>query len=230
MYIKIIILAIALLIFYRTLSFLNKRLHISPGIRYYFTVVLPIAELLTWLGFTVWCIRLMYESGLYVILIALSAILILLFIPSWFLIRDLIYGIVLVFQRKIELNTRIKIGEMAGKVVKIGYFTFDVKSNDGSIETIPYSKIQSKVISKSGENINLEKQLIVLTIPAQDDIDESLERLRMTLLNSPWVAASHEPIVKKVVRENDMLIIEVFVYLLKKEYVEKVRGYIDTTY
>lgn len=226
MYIRIVLLAIALLIFYRIISFLKKRLPVSAETRHYLTVVLPIAELLTWFGFAVWCIRMMYESEAYAMLITISVILILMIVPSWFLIRDLILGILLVIQRKMELNTRIEIGDISGKVVKVGYFTFEIKSKDGNIETIPYSKIQSQVITKSSENINLEKQLVSFTIPATKTMDEAVEQLKSILLNSPWVAASQQPIIKNIRHENDMHIIDVFIYFLKKDYAEKIRDYV----
>ena len=229
MYIKIILLGIALFIFYRIISFLKKRLPISSDTQHYITVVLPIAELITWLGFAVWCIRIMYESEAYAMLITISVIIVLMIIPSWFLIRDLILGILLVIQRKIEINTRIEVGDVSGKIVKVGYFTFDIKSKDGDIDTIPYSKIQSQVIKKSSENINLEKQLVRLTIPATKNIDETVERLKLILLNSPWVAASQQPLIKNILHENNEHIIEVFIYFLKKDYVEKIRDYVSVS-
>ncbi len=172
----------------------------------------------------------MYESEAYAILITVSVVILLLIIPSWFLIRDFIFGVFLVFQRKIELDTRIEIGKISGKIVKIGYFTFDIKSKDGNIDTIPYSKIRSEVITKSGENINLEKELVRFSFPATSNIDETLEQLKITLLNSPWVAASQQPIIKNVILENDKHIVEVYVYLLKKDYIEKIRDFVRTNY
>lgn len=227
MYLRIIILGLGLLIFYRIVSFLNKRIPISTETRHYFTVVLPIAELLSWLGLTVWCVRLLYESEMYAILIGLTGVLLLLLIPSWFLIRDMLYGILLVFQRKIELNTRIETNEISGKVVKIGYFTFEIRSGEGNIETVPYSKIRSGVISKSGENIHLEKQVLRFIIPAGNNLDDTLEHLKTTLLNSPWVAVAQQPIVKHVASENNTHIVDAYVYLLKKEYTEKIRSYVN---
>lgn len=227
MYVKIIILGIGLLIFYRILSFLNKRVPISTEIRHYITIIFPIAELLSWLGFAVWCIRLMYESEAYVMLITASVIILLMIIPSWFLIRDLIFGILLVIQRKIELNTRIEIRNISGKIVKVGYFTFDIKSKEGNIDTIPYSKIRSEVITRSGENINLEKQLLRFTFPATKNIDEAMEQLKITLLNCPWVAASQQPIVKSINSEKNVYVIDIFVYLLKKDYIERIKDYVN---
>jgi hypothetical protein len=58
-------------------------------------------------------------------------------------------------------------------------------------------------------------------------MDESLEQLKITLLNSPWVAASQQPIVKSVTSENDVYVVDVFVYLLKKDYVGKIRNYVN---
>ncbi len=230
MYIKIIILGIGLLFLFRVLSFLNKRITLSAELHHYLTIILPIAELLSWFGFAIWSIRIMYESEAYAILITVSVVILLLIIPSWFLIRDFIFGVFLVFQRKIELDTRIEIGKISGKIVKIGYFTFDIKSKDGNIDTIPYSKIRSEVITKSGENINLEKELVRFSFPATSNIDETLEQLKITLLNSPWVAASQQPIIKNVILENDKHIVEVYVYLLKKDYIEKIRDFVRTNY
>ncbi len=227
MYIKIIILGIGIFLFYRILSFLNKKIPISLDSKHYTAVILPVAELLSWLGFIVWCIRQIYEAEAYATLIGVSVVILLLLLPSWYLIRDLILGIILVIQRKIELNTHVEIGDISGKIVKIDYFTFDIKTKEGNIETIPYSKIRSKVISKSGENINLEKQLICFTIPIQKNIDEAVEKLKLTVLNSPWVAASQQPIIKTINIVNEKHVIEVFVYLLKKDYVEKIRTYVN---
>ena len=203
---------------------------LSTGLRHYLTIILPVAELLSWFGFAVWCIRFLYESESYAILITVSVILLLLIIPSWSLIRDFIFGVFLVFQRKIEMETRIETVDISGKIVKIGYFTFDIKSKDGNIETIPYSKIRSEVITKSGENINLEKELVRFTFPATGNIDQVTEQLKATLLNSPWVAASQQPIVKNIWVENDKHILEVYVYLLRKEYIERIRNFVNTNY
>ena len=128
------------------------------------------------------------------------------------------------------METRIETVDISGKIVKIGYFTFDIKSKDGNIETIPYSKIRSEVITKSGENINLEKELVRFTFPATGNIDQVTEQLKATLLNSPWVAASQLPIVKNIRVENDKYILEVYVYLLRKEYIEKIRDFVNTNY
>lgn len=230
MYTRIIILGIAILIVYRILSFLSKRIPLSTELQHYLNIILPVAELLSWFGFAVWCIRFLYESEAYAILITISVVLLLLIIPSWFLIRDFIFGVLLIFQRKIEINTRIEIGNISGKIVKIGYFTFDIKSKDGSIDTIPYSKIRSEVITKSSENINLEKELLHFSLPATGNIDHTLERLKVTLMNSPWVAASQQPIIKNILHENEKHVIEVYVYLLKKEYIEKIRDFVHTSY
>jgi hypothetical protein len=58
-------------------------------------------------------------------------------------------------------------------------------------------------------------------------MDETVDRLKLILLNSPWVAASQQPIIKNTRHENDRYIIEVFIYFLKKDYIEKIRDYVN---
>ena len=119
---------------------------------------------------------------------------------------------------------------LPGEIVRIGYFNFEIKSKSGSIDTIPYSKIKSKVISKSGENINLEKELLHFSISSEENSNEITERLKICLLNSPWVASSQLPIIKSINYLDQRYEIDVYVYLLNKEYTERIRGNVNKTF
>ncbi len=199
---------------------------LSNDLKHYASYLIPFAEMVSWLGYLIWCVQFMFDSEAYMLLIVFGIVALLLLVPSWYLIRDFLFGMLLIVQRKIELNRQVEIDKIAGVIVKIDHLSMDVKSKNGNIDTIPYSKIRSKIISKSGENTNLEKQLISFTFSLQQDINKTVEQLQVALLNSPWVAASQKPIVNNISRENDGFVVEVFVYLLKKEYTEKIKDYI----
>jgi len=133
-------------------------------------------------------------------------------------------------QRKIEIGTKIEIGSLMGVIVKTDYFTFDIKTQNGNINTIPYNKIRSEVISKNAANIHLEKQLISFNIPIKEDVKLFIPKLKTTLINAPWVAVSQEPIINSVVGEPGNYVIEVFVYTLKKEHTEKIVDYLHKNF
>lgn len=226
MYITIVFFGIGVLLLFRILSFLNRVLPFSKEVKHYTGYMLPVVELVSWLGFVIWCMRMIYEAHAYTTLIIFGILTLILIVPAWFLVRDFLYGMFLKIQRKIEINNRIEIGGIKGVVVKIDHFTFDIKTKNGNIDTIPYNKIRSKIISKNGENIHLEKQLISFTISSKQDINKLIPELKATLTNAPWVAASQEPIINEIRHETGKYVVDVFVYLIKNEHVENIREYV----
>jgi small-conductance mechanosensitive channel len=128
-------------------------------------------------------------------------------------------------QRKIEIGNHIAVGDFNGVIFQTDYFTFDIKTGDGSIDTIPYNKIREKVITKNVANSELEKQVLLFRIASDLDVNKVIPQIKATLINAPWVAASQEPIVNYVAKENGHAI-EAVVYLLRNGHAEKVKEYV----
>ena len=230
MYFKILIFGVGILILFRILSYLNKLLPFSKGFKHYSGYLLPIIELASWLGFTIWCLRYIYEAEAYTTLIILGILIILLLAPAWFLVRDFLHGMLLKIQRKIEIDTKIEIGDLKGVIVKTDYFTFDIKTKNGNIDTIPYNKIRSEIITKNAANIHLEKHNISFRIPSKHDINKLIPQLKATLINVPWIPASQEPIINNIKVEVENYVVEVIVYILKKEHTEKIMEYVKMNF
>lgn len=230
MYIKIGLIAVGILFVFRILAFLNKILPFSNNVKHYVTYALPLAELALWLSFVVWSIKLIYNAEAYITLTVLGILVLLIVIPTWFLVRDFLYGLLLKMQRKIETDDKIEIGNLKGIIIKTDRFTFDIKTSNGNINTIPYNKIRSEIITKSGTNIHLEKHIIPFKISTKQNINPIIRELKVSLLTAPWVAASQEPIITIVNHGGDNYDLEVIVYVLKKEYVEKITEYVKLNY
>jgi hypothetical protein len=230
MYIRILIFATGILLMFRALAYLNRLLPFSKKVKHYTGYLLPVVELVSWTGFAIWCLHFIYEAEAYTVLIGLGVLIVLLLTPTWFLVRDFLYGLFLKIQRKIEPDSKIEIGKLKGVIVKTEYFTFDILNKDGSIITIPYNKIRSEIITKNAANIHLEKQFLHFKIPPGKDANKMLPQLKNTLINSPWVATSHEPIINKIITENNQTEVEVIVYMLKKEHTEKITEYVQKNF
>lgn len=229
MYLTLVILAVGILLLFRFFSFLNRIIPFSNEFKYYSGIILPVVELATWLGFVIWSMRIIYEQQAYTTLIIFGILVLLIIVPAWFLVRDFLFGMLLKIQRKIEPGNRIEIGDIKGVILKIDYFTFDVKTEEGDIDTIPYNKIRTKVISKISENKNLEKQLITFRFPTTQDINKIIPELKTTLINAPWVVTSQEPIIRSVLEESGKNRVDVFVYMMKKEHADKITEYVNQT-
>lgn len=230
MYFKILFYAIAILLFFRVLSYLRKILHLSKKEKHYAGYIFPVVELVSWLGFLSWCLHLIYEAEAYSTLIVLGVLIVLLFAPTWFLVRDFLHGLLLKIQRKIEIDSKIQIGELNGTIVKTDYYTFDIKTEGGNIKTIPYNKIRDQIISKNEANNNLEKQSLSFQIQSKQDINQIVAGLKTTLINAPWVAGTQEPTIKLISSEKDNHLFEAVVYLLKKGHAGRIEEYVKQNF
>jgi hypothetical protein len=230
MYFNILSFAITILLFFRILSYLKKILPFSKTIKHYSGFILPVIELVSWLGFLIWCLHKIYQAEAYPTLVVLGIIIVLLLAPTWFLVRDFLFGLVLKIQRKIEIDSKIEIGELKGTIVKTDYFTFDIKTENEDIKTIPYNKIRAEIISKNVANNNLERQTLSFQIKSKQSITQILSELKITLINAPWVTGTQEPTINLVNSETDNYLIEAVVFILKKEHATKIEAYVKNNF
>lgn len=226
MHITILLAALGIFFLFRGLTFLNKALPLSKRIKLFLGYLLPVAEFVFWMGFLIWAIRSLYMAYDFVALIIIVALIALIAAPAWFLFRDFIYGIIIKFQQKIEIDSAIEIEDIQGIVIRTGLLGFDIKTSEGNINSIPYNKIIGKIITRHGTNINLDSYPIQFCIKSSVDINELIPKLKTTLINAPWVVSSHEPIIKKVEKQTESFLIDVVVYTIDETHVQKIRDYV----
>ncbi len=230
MYFKIVLAGITVFLVFRMLSFVVKTFPFPIKVKHFSGYMLPLAELLSWLGFALWCLHLIYYAEAYSTLIVFGALIVLIIAPAWFLIRDFLYGLLLKMQGKIEIDSKIEIGDLKGITTKADYFTFELKTKEGNNITIPYNKVRSEVITKSAANIYLEKQFISFQISSRNDGNKLKTQLKKILINAPWVAASQEPLIESVNYDGTHYTIDAIVYVLKKEHVENIKDYVSKNF
>lgn len=222
----IIFTALSILFIFRLLNYMSRILPYSKNIRHHVGYILPVIELISWIGFMLWYFRYIFNPHNYTGLIIFGVVSALLIISMFFLLKDFLFGVFLKMQRKIDEGNIIELDSIKGVIIKAGHFSIDVKTKQGDIKTIPYNKFRSKIISKPGGNINLYKQSIVLEFPDTIDVTNIVPDLKKTLFNAPWVAPSEQPIINKIQKMKDGYKMEIVVYALKEEHTEKIRKYI----
>lgn len=223
---KIIFTAITILLSFRLIYLLQKAFPYSKRLKHHLGYIIPVLELFAWFGFVLWCINYIYETKNYLGLIVFGVILILISIPTFFLLRDFLFGVYLKIQRKIDVGQFIEFGEFNGQIEEAGHFNIDLKNVRGDIVTIPYSKIRTRIILKHSTNSNLLKQKLVLRFPESVNIQKLIPEIEKNMLNAPWSAVSQKPIIHEVKLEKEEYLIEVYVFTIKKEHSEFIRKFI----
>jgi hypothetical protein len=223
---KIIFTAIIILLGFRAIYLLQKAIPYSKKLKHHLGYIIPVLELFAWFGFILWCISYIYDTKNYLGLIVFGIILILISIPTFFLLRDFLFGVYLKIQRKIDVGRFIEFGEFNGQIEEAGHFNIDLKNVRGDIITVPYSKIRTRIILKHSTNSNLLKQKLVLNFPESVDIQKLIPEIEKTIWNTPWSASSQKPIIQDVKFGNGGYMIEVYVFTIKKEHAEFIRKFI----
>lgn len=54
--------------------------------------------------------------------------------------------------------------------------------------------------------------------------------MKVTLINAPWVATSQEPIINSIGGEPGNYVVEVIVYIIKKEHADKIVEYVNRNF
>jgi hypothetical protein len=225
----IVLFGIVLFIIFRFLYFIHKTFRYGRRLEYQISYILPIIELFSWIGFFLWCINRIYEANRYNELIGVGVFFIILAIPSYFLLRDFIFGVYLKVQRKIAKGDFIEFDDIEGEILKAGNFNLDIRDKQGDIITIPYSKIGFKVIAKHGNNPHLKKQILTFVFPGQVKINKLVPELKKNLVNTPWVAISQAPFIERIKHEEGKHIVEIVVFTLKNEYAENIKEMVEKT-
>lgn len=178
------------------------------------------------MAWLIWSVSKLYNEYKISALLTIGVITIVLVIPMWYLLRDFLYGIVLKLQGRVDKGTAIETGNLKGVVLKSGYLNFTMKTRDGNIADIPYSKVMLKVMQRQDTNVNLQLRQLSMDLPVEIGEDELREKLFTALRNAPWVAASTLPVIKSIVKHHHFIRAEVGVHVLAKSHLCKIKDYV----
>jgi hypothetical protein len=149
-------------------------------------------------------------------------------IPSFYLIRDFIYGLILKFQDKIRIGKYIAFDETKGTIFKAGYFRIELSDEQQNIISIPYSTLYAKKITNRQGNLYLKKVSIQFNLYSKIGINERIPQLLLNILNTPWVSVTQDSVIEHIVNDGDLYKISVGVYLLDEKFAQNLKAMVES--
>ncbi|MGB2958368.1 MAG: mechanosensitive ion channel domain-containing protein, partial [Bacteroidota bacterium] len=199
---KFIVVLVAGIALWLLLSGLVKLLNVitmSEDLRKRIRRVLPGMVLVLCLAYLLWSLNeLLSREPFYPVIVAVSLSIVLLpFV--WFLLRDLVAGVVFATKHPDVLGRRIEAKNVSGHVLKVGYTGLRVRADDGQILSVPYVRIVGQVVAEQSRQRSADQFRFTLPIPGEDDAEMLQERITREILLSPWVNL-HLPHSVRIVR------------------------------
>lgn len=112
---------------------------------------------------------------------------------SWFAVRDLVSGIFLKAGRVCRVGDYVRIGEVQGRVERMGHRVLVVETAKGEEAIIPYSRIAREAVLRTPVSERGTLHVFELNLPGHPPVAETKRRIRESALRCHWSAIAREP-------------------------------------
>lgn len=117
---------------------------------------------------------------------------------SWFALRDLVAGLFWKAGHACQLNDVIRVENVEGRVIRLGFRVIGVETDQGDHVFLPYSKLQSEALVVSREQFGESRYVFEVEIPTDKpagELERAVERMAMLCHGT---SLSRKPRVRQV--------------------------------
>jgi small-conductance mechanosensitive channel len=172
------------------LSGLLKLSHLvtmSDGLRRRVQTFLPGTMLLVSLAYYFWALTELFGSQSFYPVVVAGSLAIFLLLLVWFVLRDLVAGVVFATKHPALQGRRIEAENVSGQVLKVGLTGLRVRTDGGQILSVPYTRIAGRVLAEQFREQSADQFRCAVPVTRGDDTEVLRERLTREILLSPWV-------------------------------------------
>ena len=153
-------------------------------------------EVLTWAGWLFWVIHhLTVDRTVYVFYTVIISLL-LLGAVAWFILRDLVAGVVFKIQHNLKVQQPIQVIGQAGRLIRLGATTLMLEKTSGELVKIPYTKLINQTVVHNETSEVVESFDFTLRLPKSQTKERWLRTLHEQVILLPWASVSRRPVVR----------------------------------
>ena len=220
-YLKTLILAVALFIFLRSVASIFHLTANKGKIRIIFLRLFPVIEMLLWVSYAFWATHQLFNDLTVYPLLTGSMIIVLVIILGWYLLRDFFSGIILKAENAFEKGQTIITSHATGTIIKLGYRSMEVETNEGENVKIPYSLLSGQKITKPTDKGKGVGYFITLRIPSPLPAEEIQNMIMRRMLEIPWIISGENIEIKIIRTEPDSCSAEIHFHSLSHDLAVK---------
>lgn len=216
------IIALALLLIFRAIRnwvpFIIKNIDRNRAFHRYFTLV----EIFIWIIFIIFSIQKLSDSNQVYSFGLFGLLMIAAFGVFWFYLRNYINGAVFKLNNKFNISDTVQIGEYQGKIIGMGGLRLEIESENGEVIFIPYNQLSNTVIVKLHPGEMILSHSFTISTPHNKKAKDITENIRFKVLSLPWSSLKKAPHIKLIHNDRELLIYELIVFTIEKEYFFKI--------
>ena len=187
-------------------------------------------EFLTWTVWLFWLTRRLFISRDVYVYFSMGVGLLLFGALAWFLLRDVLAGIIFKLQHNLKPQQAIRVSEHAGRLLRLGVTTITIESHAGEHLKIPYTKLINQTVGHNESSHVVEPFDFTLEVPKSSSKDQWLRTLRCEVLLLPWASARRKPTVQWQREDDHCYLFEVRVHSLSAQHAQLIENHLRHVY
>lgn len=220
---KIIIAFLAALLVFlvmKAFHLLLKRLFYRfPGLGFLANVVVAM-EFVVWLAYAFWVTYYLFREKFFYHYLFYALILIVAVLLGWFLLRDIFAGIVFKVKYNLKTGTHIRAGSYSGNIKSQHLTHLKIKTDDGQMIRIPFSRINHEVVTELSHPEALQEHKLRLRVDSSISKAQAENLIRTAVLNTAWSNPKEEPSIKFLQENEKGYVIEVMFFSMSTRHVQ----------
>ena len=189
--------------------------------------ITPVLEFVVWAAYVIWAVYVVFEGYEFKPVLMASMALILCLAIGWYLLRDLVSGMILKSENAFDTGQYLKAGTSEGIIRKVGYLSVDLETTEGENIKLPYSKLINQILIRPQTKSSHKFALIKLEITSEMPHPEIKQLLLKAINSTPWVVYSREPEIIIKPAENNLQHVEVRFVSFSDEHTSQLKNFLE---
>lgn len=179
----------------------------------------PAFELFSWFVYILWSMDYLFRDKFFYEYLVIAFIFILSGFTAWYVFNDIIAGIVFKVKHNLKAGTQIRTANYTGSIKSHHLTYLQIRTDDGQLIRIPYSRINQEVISEVSHAELSEENIIRLQIGLSLSKADAETLIHETIMNSPWSNLKETPSIKLIEENETGYIFEIVLFSMNLKHI-----------
>ncbi|WKN43111.1 mechanosensitive ion channel [Tunicatimonas pelagia] len=165
---------------------------------------------------------------------------------SWFVLRDILAGIIFRLQHVPRINQSIRVipvdnlrraeetsegnSHATGRIIYLGITSLMLENEVGEQIKMPYSRVVNQSIAQYEASEYIKSYEFSLQLPKSKPKDKWVHALRQQILLLPWSSTKQSPVIQWRSENDQCYIFDILVYSLSTDYALQIESYLTQQY
>ncbi|MBI9035236.1 MAG: mechanosensitive ion channel [Bacteroidales bacterium] len=191
---------------------------------------LPFVELIIWVVLMGWAIPYLWNDYRLYSLALSMILLMILFWTGWFLLKDLIAGVIFKSHKHFSKNEIITIDNVTGKIISFESRYVVLETLSGKNIHYPYSKLIGFVLSKANPAELIKSYKFKIRTSKENSLVSVMSDIKQDIVNLPWASVKKQAEVHLESEDDHAYTLELIVFSIQKEYLYRIEQYVKNKY